>query len=282
MAEIIQVTYRAADGTVWPLQMDKLIRIKTANFHNWTFNPETMMRKFGVRVLYFGKEAAAYQTSVYFGGAIAGRKTRIDSFHTEIERDVRNTTPGRLTWGSWYVNCFIRSSSTYPDPQSGYTVNDIEIYVPYPFWISPRTYNFYPETGEETQSTWLDYEYGYEYDYTPRSAGSGEIRNTAPGSARFKMVFYGPAINPYVYIGQTRYMVNISLAEGELLEIDSMNQTVTKILQGGERINAFNNREKGDTSIFEPIPVGRSSVIWPASVGLELTVYQERSEPAWS
>ena len=284
MAEIVSVVYTASDGTTWPFQMEKLIRIKKANFHNWTYNPNTRKRRFGVRVLNFGKAPAAYQTTLYFGGSVEYRKKTIDDFHTVCERDIRKNIPGRLTWGNYYIDCFIRSSSTYPEEHNEWTINDVEIYCPYPFWIEPAIFEFYKagDTEDSAQSSWLDYDYGYDYDYSPREAGAGYVINNAPGDANFRITFFGAAINPYVYIGDTKYAVNVTLSEGEYLTIDSMDQKVLRHLQGGATVNAFNDREKGETSIFTPIPVGRTNVIWPAQFGVEIMIYQERSEPAWT
>lgn len=282
MAEIVNVTYTASDGTVWPFQMERLIRIKTANFHNWTYTPDTLKRRFGVRVLRFGKAPAAYKTKLYFGGAVEDRKAWIDNFHTECERDIRKNSVGRLTWGKYYIECFIRASSTFPEERSGYTANEVEVYAPYPFWIEPAIYNFYKSEGEEGQSEWLDYEYGYNYDYSPRGAGAGYVMNNAPGDANFRITFYGPALNPYVYIGETRYAMNLTLSDNEYLVIDSTQKTVILHMAGGTEVNAFNDRVKDDTSIFTPIPIGHQNVIWPGTFGMEILVYQERSEPAWT
>lgn len=280
MAEIVNVTYTASDGTIIPFQMQKLTRIKKANYHNWTFSPETIEKRYGVRVIRFGKSAAAYSTTLYFGGSVEDRKTRIDAFHTKIEHDIRSAQSGRLTWGDWYIDCFIRSSSTYPGDRADYTVNEVEIYAPYPFWIKPKDYSFYKREIDPSSYTFLDYPIGYEYDYTPDPAGEGTIVNDSPGAAEFKLIIYGPIVSPSVTIAGIPRRVFTGVSEGEYLTIDSRAKTI--ILQRQtDAINVFGLRDKG-VQIFEPIPDGGSEVIWSGDFGFDLTLYRERSEPAWT
>lgn len=281
MAEIVNVTYKTADGTEWPLQMEKLVRIKSANFHNWIYEPETLARRYGVRVMRFGKTAAAYITTLYFGGSIEDRKTRIDDFHTAIEKDLRAGTPGRLTWLDWYIDCFIRTSSTYPDQKTDYTVNDVEVYVPYPFWIKPRTVSFERQEYDPDAYDWLDYPYDYAFDYSPEPAGEGQIVNDATGPAEFKLIYYGPIADPRATIAGIPRGVSVILEEDDYLTIDSRQKTVILQKANGDTINAFNYRDKGQ-SIFTPIPIGGSQILWPGTFGFDLTIYRERSEPAWS
>lgn len=280
MAEIVNVTYTASDGTVIPFQAEPFTRIKTANYHNWSFDPQTIDRRYGVRVLRFGKQAAAYQARLYFGGSISERKSRIDAFHTEIERDVRNNRAGRLTWGGYYIECFIRSSSTYPEGY--YTANDIEVYAPYPFWIEPAEYHFFPKDDTEETYPWLDYSYGYDYDYTPNTDGISYVMSNAPSDSQFRLIFFGAAVDPYVYIGGTRYGMNTTLSAGEYIVIDSLASTVLRHTSSGAVLNAFNDRDKTGESIFTPIPAGRSDIFWSGNFGIDLIIYQERSEPAWT
>lgn len=281
MAEIVNVSYTASDGTVIPFQMDKLTRIKTANFHNWSYEPQILERRYGGRVIRFGKSAASYYTTLYFGGSTEGRKTRIDDFHTAIERDIRSTSAGRLTWGDWYIECFIRSSSTYPDEWNDYTVNEVEIYAPYPFWLNEQTQSFAVQEFDPESYEWLDYDYGFDYDYSPDPVGEGQVVIDAPGSSEFRLVFYGPVNMPTVTIAGIRRSVDVGLDEGEYLTIDSRKKTVIITRANGDTVNAFNYRSK-EASIFTPIPSGTSSIVWSGKFGFDLTVYKERSEPAWT
>lgn len=303
MAEIVNVIYRASSGKEYPFQMEKTVRIKSANFHNWAYTPDVLARRFGESVLRFGKEAAAYDSTLYVSGPIEERRELLKEMHTAFERDIRKAQMGRLFWGDSYIDCYIRTSSTYPESKGlSYTVNDIEIYCPYPFWIEPKEYEFTPTTpgggtaivgsaivgtatvvddSEEVVMDFLDYPHGYNYDYSPDASGVKNIINDAPAEAPFIMVIYGPAVNPYFYVGDRQYIVYTNLQQGEYLTIDTQKKKVYRTAVNGQIINEFNNRGK-TSSIFEPIPEGSQKVIWPATFGMTLTLLKERSEPVWS
>ena len=301
MAEIINVTYTSSGNVTFPLQMEKLVRIKNANFHKWAFRADVLKRRYGERVIRWGKDAASYTTTLYIGGPIEDRKELLEELHREFERDLRKGTPGRLTWGGNYIDCFVDASSTYPETSGFYyTVNEIDIYCPYPFWIEPKEYEFrvtesdaavigtaivgtavISEENADEAKNFLDYPHGYEYDYSSDQSGVQNVINDSPGAAPFKMVIYGPAVNPYFYIGDQLYIVYTSVLDGEYLTIDTLEKKVYRTTIGGTRINEFNNRGK-NTSIFDPIPEGANKVIWPATFGMSLTLLKERSEPVWS
>lgn len=107
------------------------------------------------------------------------------------------------------------------------------------------------------------------------------IQNPHLTEANFSLVIYGPVTNPAVNIGGQNYLANIVLETAERLEIDSRTETVTKVMANGERVNAFHNREKGET-FFKRIPPGRQAVAWTGKFNWDLTIYEERSEPKWN
>ena len=300
MAEIVNVKYRTSTGIEYPFQMDRTIRIKSANYHKWEYSPDTLAKRFGESVLRFGKNAAIYQTSLYIGGPIEERRELLKEMHTAFERDIRKAETGRLIWGDSYIDCFIRGSSTYPESKGlNYTVNDIEVYCPYPFWIEPADYEFIKSyegnalvgsaiVGESVIGNvdhgaegFLDYPYDYSYDYAAIGPGSKIISNDSPAATPFRMVIYGPVANPYFYVGSKMYAVYTLVNDGEYLTIDSQNKTVIRTMIDGTKINEFNNRSK-QTSIFDPIPEGSVKIVWPATFGMTLTLLKERSEPVWS
>lgn len=87
-------------------------------------------------------------------------------------------------------------------------------------------------------------------------------------------------MNPQVSIGNIPYLVNITLEEGEYLIIDSRSETVTKVMNKGERINAFHNRQKG-RKFFQKIPPGRQLIAWTGKFDFDLIIFEERGEPRW-
>lgn len=280
MYNLIPVTYTDSTGDVWDLQISDVF-IRSANFHNWEFDAEAIDRRNGVRVSRFRRDAASYEAVLYFGGSTFSRRLRIDRFHSAIERDVRMLTPGRLTWRDWYLDCFITASSTYPEQGTNYTANEINVYAPYPFWIKPQTVSFEPQEFDPSTYEWLDYQYGYEHDYTPEPSGVGQIVVDAPGASEFQLVIFGPVSTPAVTIGGIRRAADVVIDDGDYLTIDSRTKTVIISKENGDKINAFNYRSK-EQSIFTPIPSGGAAIIWSGTFGFDLTVFRERSEPAWT
>lgn len=297
----VNVTYISSNNSAFDFQLDTVL-IKEANFHAWEFVPDVLGRRYGDRVLRFNKEAVTYETRLYVNGTPQEKHDILTAMHVAFEHDLRQNTMGRLIWGASYIDCFISASSTYPEEGTAWTANDIRIYAPYPFWIEPKTYEFYTsETagefslvgsaiagtamvapdGAEPPSNFLDYPFDYNYDYTSPGIGSHLIVNDSPGSAPFEMVIYGPAANPVFYIGSQQYIVYTNVQSGEYLTINSRQKTVYRTTITGEKINEFNNRGKV-TSIFDPIPEGEQQITWPGTYGMTLTILKERSEPVWS
>ena len=300
MNNVVNVTYRTSNGIEYPFQIDAL-RIKETNFHKWNYVPNALTRRFGDWLLRFDKEAATYEAMLYAYGSRTERRDFLDRLHKAFEHDIRAAKTGRLTYGDSYIDCFIIASSTYPhDDVQHITVNEIEIYCPYPFWIEPRVYDFTNSGADgalvgsayvglailgnniiDDSKEFLDYPIGYEYDYSTLLTSSQIINNDSPSPCPFKCVIYGGVSNPYFYIGDQMYAVNTTVQAGEYLTIDSQAKTVLRTMVDGQIINEFNNRSK-ITSIFDPVPEGDVRIIWPSIFGMTLTLYLERSEPIWS
>lgn len=291
---IVKVTYEAANGEAFDLQLTEFranalgtfrrrtIQIKDANFHAWEYKPETQATAQGVKVSRMYKDAVTYAAKLYVNGPLNYRRELLDDYHTAFERDVRANTPGRLYWNEeWYIPCFIISSSTYADEGTTATVNDIEIYCPYPFWFREVPHNFAAQTI--TESTYLDYTYDYAYDFMKDGEASGEVRNDGAGDAFAIITFCGPVASPWVRIAGKVYGVNYTLAYGETVTINQKEKTVILTRTDGSTENLFNYRGKYEGySIFDPIPVGKQATAWGGDYRVKVTLLLERSEPSWN
>ena len=91
---------------------------------------------------------------------------------------------------------------------------------------------------------------------------------------------HGYASNPVVYVGGVAIGANAVIGSEETLVISSTNKMVIKIAANGIEENLFNARLKG-VSIFEPFQSGELPVMWSGTFDIDLTVYEERSEPLW-
>lgn len=114
-----------------------------------------------------------------------------------------------------------------------------------------------------------------------RIRGRRIINNDAFTGSDFIMTIYGFVDKPRILIAGHPYEVDALVYEGERLVIDSAAGTVVKIGRLGEETNLYNARGK-EYSVFEKIPPGYQTVSWAGTFGIDLTIYDERSEPKWS
>ena len=98
--------------------------------------------------------------------------------------------------------------------------------------------------------------------------------------SNFRIVIYGPVINPTIYIAGHEYTVNIEISENEHLTIDSIERTIVLTRYDGTLFNAFGDRNKA-SYIFQKIPKGNCVVAWDGSFGFDVVLCEERSEPKW-
>ena len=272
----IIITYKASSGSEYNLKTNGIL-IREANFHEWSWIPQGTNLQYGQRVSSFSRDAAAYSTKLVFHGPKYVRADLITQLHEEFERDIRNMTPGRVTWGDWYVDCYISDSSTNP-ATCDWTENDITIFCPRPFWIKEEKKSFLPQDEPPVSQLYLDYEFDYDYDYFLSSIGNSRLVRSFPLESDFKMIIYGPVANPQVSINGYPYKINDTLEATEYLIIDSRNNSIIKFLSNGTSVSIFDKRNKAK-SVFERIPGGTLSFSWTGLFGFDLIIYDERSEP---
>ncbi len=240
----------------------------------------------------------------------------IDSFYNVTEQDVLDFSPGKLHVGDMYLLCYvIASTKTEWEDDIELLDNEITLITDYPFWIRETTYHYLPEikqsepgisdpdiTGGIYESKNLERGIvipGFPFDMFRESDlqkryplfdlpfdfvgtyGKRILNNDAFSGCNFKMTIYGYAEAPQVLIGDHQYEVDAVIYEGERLEIDSRFNTIKKIGRLGEEENLYNARNKR-YSVFQKIPPGTQTVSWPGTFGVDIILYEERSEPRWS
>ena len=271
----VPITYVSSTGRKYSL-MSNGIRQKNANYHKWGWGVEGTKLQYGIRVADFSRDPATYETELYISGSPVKRQIVVNNLHDDFESDVRNKTTGKLIWGTHYISCFITESSTEPSENNLETVNKIEIYAPYPFWIEELLISMNP--SESQSSGFLDFMYDFSYDYTAPVIGERFIQTDFPFESEFRMVIFGQAINPTVTINGYSYILYTTVPQGAYVIIDSRAKTIMMYNANGTRTNVFNFRNKTD-SVFQKIPAGNLNITWDASFGVDLTIYHERSEP---
>lgn len=264
------LNYTSSNGQTFDLKA-KTFRTRTADFHNFAWTPKFIEQQYGERVYRFDKAACTYTALISVFGSLIERKQWLNLLHAAFDSDIRNMTPGKLTHGMYTIDCYITGSSTYYDDP--YTQNEINIYCPYPFWGREDTYHLTSE--DVTVYEYLDYPFGYNYDFRGVLPGYAMIDNHGVGPADWKLVIHGPHTNPMVVIDDIKIGVYATIGQDEEIVISSKDKTVYK---GSE--NLFNQRLK-ESSIFQKIPKGQHSVFWSGTYDCDLTIYEERSEPLW-
>ena len=272
----VKIRYVSSSGNEYSLVSDGILH-KEANYMQWSWTAVGTKLQYGQRIANFSRNAAAYKTTLLFHGIESKRRALIDALHDDWEQDLREVKPGRIYWEDWHIDCFIIDSSTEPTASRANTSNDITILAPRPFWQQDFELEFAKQ--EQTAGTpFLDYAYGYNYDYTRPVIGERSVARDFPFKADFKMTIFGPVVNPMVTINGYPYIFYMTVEEGEYLVVDSRARTVTLYGAGGVQTNAFDNRNKAE-SVFEQIKGGNLQVVWDATFGFNLTIYHERSEP---
>ena len=242
--------------------------------YSWDVNTENN------RISAFSRETATIPITVTVTADTEEEYVDIlHNFHSTIEKDIVSCIPGRLYIGDQYLTCYI-SGDIKQDAFMGVPiqVKNLTVVTDEPFWVSESLFSFQSEGVLSTNNKRYAGRYAYRY---ANGLGSADVVNPHYADANFLLTIYGPVTNPMVTIGGNAYLVNIILEAGERLEIDSREETVTKVMMFGERVNAFHNRKKGQT-FFKKIPPGRLTVSWPGNFNWDLTIYEERSEPKWN
>ena len=194
------------------------------------------------------------------------------------EKDILAMQPGRLIIGDYYLKCYISKSqkSKYLSTRRKMEA-DLTVTSDKPFWVRETSF-YFRETGSD--ATGFEYAYDYPVDYVC-GFSSGALTNPGFAAANFRMVIYGPCLNPAVYVSGHKYTVTTTLAAGEYLVIDSVTKTIVKTAVDGTKTNLFHYRGR-DSYIFEKIPCGANILTRDGNFNVDVVLLEERSEPGWT
>ena len=188
-------------------------------------------------------------------------------------------TPGKVFVGDYYtLGWIVSSKKTAYMPNPKYTRLGLELLRDDSAWYRDTLHTFAPARNSPADNG-AGYPYGFPYDYT-NPANTRNIMCESVGGNAFRLLIYGRADNPTVYIGGHTYAINGTINSGETLLIDSLNKTITLTTATGKKENWYARRNRA-SYIFEPIPAGQNTVNWDGSFGFDLTVIEKRSEPRW-
>ena len=134
------LTYKSGTRpNVWEFNFQaNLVKTRNANFHQYSWSPDVFQFDYGAAVKEFGKQPITYKATIAITGSETSKRAWLDEFHLACDLDILNRTPGKLYWGSMYIECYIVETST--EPGDVYADNEIGIFCPYPSWIYAETY----------------------------------------------------------------------------------------------------------------------------------------------
>lgn len=218
----------------------------------------------------------------------------VNRFDNAFEKDIIAGRAGRLYVGESYLNCYMVST------EKDRWINDLESIsvelkakTDYPYWITETLYQF--RKKEEmlpgvAEVIGLDYTYDYEYEYMFGFSEGADgtlqyIVNDHYASSGFKIIVYGPCINPAIRVASHLYELQATLYEGEYAIIDcstrySQDRAIYKMQNDGTRVDLFNSRNK-ESDIWQKIPPGRNTVTWNGDFGFDIILFSERGTPTW-
>lgn len=273
----MRITYTNSAGEKFDLIAGNFVKIKTANFHNWSFTSQATTLQYGEHKQMFKKAALQYQVELYVTGDKWERESFLRALHEAAAYDVFADKQGVLQWGEWKLDCNIISSSTFPhDTRPNTTVNQIVVYAQRPFWYMVDEFDIVIQQAEISGG--LNFPFDFVYDFTEEDTAYAVITSKHYKESEFILTITGYASAPCVRINGHPYQVYTELPEGATLTINSKEKTITKTFSNGKTVNCFAERRK-DVSVFEPVPAGNLVIMQNGEFTAKLGLIYERNEP---
>lgn len=274
----MRIAYVNSQGKSFDFTNNRYIKIEDADLHKVSHGYTGRSLIIGTTVDQITKEPCTYGIKLLFLGSAKTRAKNLDELADATAYDREHLKMGKLIRDEWSIECYILEEDGYPDDKRpGTTAKDISFFCPRPIWTKESVYSFV--STEIASSHNKNYPAKYPYRYA-NSDGDGYIINPNFMESNFMINIFGPVVNPQICIGENAYMLNIILEDGEYVTIDSRSKTVVKVLNNGDKVNAFHNRKKG-TEFFKKVQPGRQYVSWTGKFMFDITIYEERSEPKW-
>ncbi len=204
------------------------------------------------------------------------------------EKDVLALEHGKIIIGDYYLKCYITGSKkdNYLFDKR-YMETTLTVTTDYPQWIKETLTSFQKNgnvfSGERkdiSENRNLDFQVDFPYDYMSEMKGK-TLDNSGFVGVNFRLIIYGAAVNPVIYISGHGYQVNCHIEEDEYLTIDSINKTILLTKRDGTIENHFHQRSR-ESYIFEKIVAGINTVAWDKTFGFDIVMFEERSEPKWT
>lgn len=280
----MKIYYRSNDGKILDFTKLPYKMLKDTDLFDYERDYETR-GDLNQKITRFKRGMVSKSISVIIQGTNEAEcQKAAKNFWEVTEKDVISQTPGRFYVGDFYFPCyFVSSSKSEWKGGANLLKNDFSIISEHGMWLKETTYVFrvnasLPSTAGNQN---LDFPHDFKYDYASGMTGR-TIHHTGISPANFEITIYGSCINPSVNIGGETYRVYASLDTGEYLKINSITKKIYKVKINGEIVNQFNLRDRDPQPYFRKIDPGINAVTWSGAYGVDVTLFEERSEPEWT
>ncbi len=275
--------YVSSRGNEYDLSAGYIHATRDSDFHSYEWSADATSLQYGARVNRFKKSPLELDIELIFKGKRNQIDEIVDKLRNDFEYDIKNKQVGKLYWDDWYLNIYVIDSSI-KEYGGNYLRNKLKVYAPYPFWIRERTYTIEGSKEKTIGEEEKIYNYTYSYNYGKRIINAINIESS--GSVNFRLVVHGAFNALNLAIGSHVYSVDYAVSSGEYMVIDSRDYLdyekkcyVQKT--GGATENAFDYRDPR-YELFSKLEEGRHVIAYHGSGKIELTVFEERSEPTWT
>lgn len=203
----------------------------------------------------------------------------MEHLYSIIAVDAEEGAYGRLYVNDTFLRCRIQASKKSNWKGYVYSEVDLTFIAPELAWVKEEKNTFFSQ-AEGTAADGLDFPFDFPFDFADTRKGSATWEIDHVTASDFRMIVYGPCVNPRILINDQAYEVFTTLESNEYLIIDSRDYTVYKYLANGTVQNLFDNRGL-EQSVFEKIPSGLLRINWSGDFGFDLTLFLERREARW-
>ena len=203
----------------------------------------------------------------------------MERLYSIIAVDAEEDTYGRLYVNDTFLRCRIQTSKKSNWKGYVYSEVDLTFITPELAWVKEEKNTFFSQ-AEGTAADGLVFPFDFPFDFADTRKGSATWEIDHVTASDFRMIVYGPCVNPRILINDQAYEVFTTLESNEYLIIDSRDYTVYKYLANGTVQNLFDNRGL-EQSVFEKIPSGLLRINWSGDFGFDLTLFLERREARW-
>ena len=184
--------------------------------HKWSYEHD------GQRVWGMSLDAREVTLPVCeLGGSLAER----EGVYRTLEADAEEGARGTLSYHGWELGVIpIASSLDQWWWDDGVEERSVTLLVPRPLWTRDETVTYQIARADGTTQPGSDYPRDYPWEYARPSLAHVAVVDA--GSAEWRWVVYGPAVDPWVVIEGNRHEVDVTVPSGSRLELDTRDRTI--------------------------------------------------------